>query len=120
MACLLTSGYAVDCKDSIGGLKYVYFCDNFSSNIRASATFNATDALQIDTAGFATWTSYGDTTASKQTVFRYDLRPGASNLNTTINSSSENGTTFYSQALSLTLPKLSVQVPSSRSESRKS
>ena len=109
MACNLTRGYAVDCKDSIGGLKYVYFCDDFSSNIRACATFNGTDALQMDTAGFANWDAYGTTTGSKMTVFRYDLRPGASNMNVTINSSAENGTTFYGQALSLTLPKLSVK-----------
>ena len=107
MACNLTKGYSVDCKDSIGGLKAVYFCKEYCSNMRDAATFDGTDVLTMDAAGFANWLDSAGAAISTPTVFRYLLRPGASNLNTTVNSSSENGTTFFTQTLSLTLPKLS-------------
>lgn len=106
MACNLTKGYSVDCKDSIGGLKAVYFCKEYCSNMRDAATFDGTDVLTMDDAGFDSWIDSAGAAISTPTVFRYLLRPGASNLNTTINSSSENGTTFFTQTLSLTLPKL--------------
>ena len=110
MSCNLTKGFSVQCKDSIGGLKAVYFNTTYVSNMRAVATLS-TDAgleLQMDTAGFPNWLDEEGNSAP-DVVFRYMLRPGASNLNTTVNSSSENGTTFFTQTLSLTLPKLSVQ-----------
>jgi len=108
MSCTLNKGYSLDCKDSIGGLKAVYLCKEYVSNMRAVAVMNGTETNQIDTAGFATWRDSAGVTIATPTVFRYLLRPGASNLNTTVNSSSENGTTFFTQTLSLTLPKLSV------------
>ncbi len=107
MACNLTKGYSVDCKDSIGGLKAVYLCKEYCSNMRDAATFDGTDVLTMDAGGFASWIDSAGAAISTPTVFRYLLRPGASNLNTTVNSSSENGTTFFTQTLSLTLPKLS-------------
>ena len=61
MACLLTSGRALPCKSSVGGLKAVYF--------------------------------------------KYDIK-GSSSLETAITSSRENGTTFYTQTLNLTLTTL--------------
>ena len=105
MACDLTKGYSVDCKDSIGGLKAVYFCQEYISNMRA---VDGTDTNQIDSGGFTNWLDSAGAAVATPTVFRYLLRPGASNLNTTVNSSSENGTTFFTQTLSLTLPKLTV------------
>lgn len=110
MSCNLTKGFSVQCKDSIGGLKAVYFNTTYVSNMRAVAVLSTTAGLelQMDTAGFTTWLDEEGNSAP-DVVFRYMLRPGASNLNTTINSSSENGTTFFTQTLSLTLPKLSVQ-----------
>tara|TARA_B100001094_G_scaffold7119_1_gene6369 strand:- start:11087 stop:11707 length:621 start_codon:yes stop_codon:yes gene_type:complete len=109
MSCTLTKGFSVDCQDSIGGLKAVYLCKEYVSNMRSAADFNATDPLQMDTGGFTAWIDSAGTSVSTPTCFRYLLRPGASNLNTTINASSENGTTFFTQTLSLTLPKLSVK-----------
>ena len=109
MSCDLTRGFSVQCKDSIGGLKAVYFVKQYVSNMRAVATFTGGSGteLEMSEAGFTNWLDEEGNSADA-TVFRYMLRPGASNLNTTINSSSENGTTFFTQTLSLTLPKLSV------------
>ncbi len=87
MACLLTSGRALPCKNSVGGLKAVYFAD-------------------YGTLGTTT-ISAGEITAITGTpdFFKFDIK-GNSSLETTITSSRENGTTFYTQTLNLTLPVL--------------
>lgn len=87
MACLLTTGRALGCKKSVGGLKAIYFAD-------------------YGTLGTVTETA-GEITAITGTpdFFKYDIK-GNSSLETTINSSRENGTTFYTQTLNLTLPVL--------------
>ena len=105
MACNLTRGLLVDCKDQIGGLKKIFFTQSYCSDIRASATFNGTNALQIDTAGFANWDIYGGSTVN---VFQYDLRPNLSSMTVNINSDPATGTTFFEQTLSITLQKLTV------------
>ena len=105
MACNLTRGLLVDCKDQIGGLKKIFFTESYCSDIRASATFNGTNVLQMDTAGFANWDIYGGSTVN---VFQYDLRPNLSSVTVNINSDPATGTTFFEQTLSLTLQKLTV------------
>ncbi len=108
MACTLTKGLTVGCKDSIGGLKAIFFVSTYSSEIRSAATFNGTDVLQMDTAGFTGWSAYGVPTGSTVTVFKYTLRPNLSSMTVNINSDPATGTTFFEQTLSLTLQKLSV------------
>ena len=105
MACNLTRGLLVDCKDQIGGLKKIFFTQSYCGDIRASATFNGTNALQMDTAGFANWDIYGGSTVN---VFQYDLRPNLSSMTVNINSDPATGTTFFEQTLSITLQKLTV------------
>ena len=87
MACLLTSGRALPCKNSVGGLKAVYFAD-------------------YGTLGDVTLVA-GEITAIAGTpdFFKYDIK-GSSSLETAITSSRENGTTFYTQTLNLTLTTL--------------
>ena len=88
MACLsLSSGRNLGCKRNVGGLKAVYFADYGSFT---PTTFVAGELTVIS----------GD-----PDLFQYDLK-GNSSLETTINSSRENGTTFYTQTLNLTLPIL--------------
>jgi len=84
MACLLTTGRKVPCKSAVGGIKSVYFAD-------------------FGTLGTATIAS-GEITAFAGTPdwFEFDVK-GNSSLETTVNSSRENGTTFYTQTLNLTL-----------------
>ena len=105
MACNLTKGLAVDCKDQIGGLKRIFFVKSYCSDIRAKATFDGTDALVMDTAGFANWDIQD---GGAVTVFQYDLRPNLSSMTVNINSDPATGTTFFEQTLSLTLQKLNV------------
>jgi hypothetical protein len=87
MACNITAGRNEVCKDSIGGLQGVYFL-NFTTG---SFTKNAN----------------GEVTAlpSGSTVYYYELK-GNSSYTETVNSSRDNGTTFFSQELTLNLKKL--------------
>jgi len=100
MACDITRGRLIDCKDTIGGLKAIYICKNYNNNISAVATINATE---MTTAGFATWSG---ASGSATTVFKYDLVQNLSSLTVNINSDNANGTTFFEQTLSVTLQKI--------------
>ena len=87
MACNITAGRNEVCKDSIGGLAGVYFL-NF-------------------TTGSFTKNGNGQVTAlpSGSTVYYYELK-GNSAYTETVNTSRDNGTTFFSQELLLNLKKL--------------
>jgi len=100
MACNLTRGLLVDCKDQIGGLKKIFFVNTYCSDIRAGGTFS--DNV-MTTAGFVDWDIYSGTYVN---VFQYDLRPNLSSVTVNINSDPATGTTFFEQTLSLTLQKL--------------
>lgn len=88
MACDLTRSRTLECKDSVGGIKAVYFADFGDITI----AYDSTDTDVIDDLGTVT-------------VYKYDLK-GTNSFEQTINSSRENGTTFFEQTLSITLPKL--------------
>ena len=87
MACLLTTGRNLNQKNRVGGLKAVYFAD-FGTLGAVTEVLGEITVL----AGTPDW-------------FQYDLK-GNSSLETTINSSREAGSTFYTQTLNLTLPVL--------------
>ena len=94
MACSITSGRKVPCKSAFGGIKTVYFA-NFGT---LAATFTATaGATKNEVASI--------TMLPTDSLFKYDIK-GNSSLETTITSSRDNGTTFYTQTLNLTLPYL--------------
>lgn len=87
MACNLSQGRQEVCKESVGGLAGVYF-------------------LNFTTGSFSKNAS-GEITAlpSGSTVYYYELK-GTSAYTETVNTSRENGTTFFSQELTLNLKKL--------------
>lgn len=103
MACNLTLGRLVDCKDSVGGLKMIYILPNYCSNIEASATISE---LEMSDADFQDWDTYGTPTVSKQTLLQYDLRPNLSSMTVNFNSDPATGSTFFTQTLSITLQKI--------------
>jgi len=90
MACDITDGRVLPCKDTVGGLKNVYF-------INYDATDTFTEAADD---------SVAHTDFTGLTAYQYALK-GTSSLTQNITSSRENGTTFFEQVLELTLPKLS-------------
>ena len=99
MACDITRGRLIDCKDTIGGLKAIYICKAYSNNVSAAANINTTE---MTTAGFATWSCCGGTVE----VFKYDLVPNLSSMTVNVNSDNANGTTFFEQTLSVVLQKI--------------
>ena len=88
MACTLTTGRKIPCKSAFGGIKKVYFAD--FGGVTAVTVSAGTGEAAIT--GTPTW-------------YEYDVK-GASSLETTVTSSRENGTTFYTQTLNLTLTYL--------------
>jgi hypothetical protein len=84
MACTLTTGRIVPCKNKSGGIVRVYFAD-----------FGTLGAI-TESSGLVS--AFGGTPS----FYKYDVR-GTSNLDTVVTSSRENGTTFYTQTLTLQL-----------------
>lgn len=78
MSCALTGGRNKPCKDAVGGIKKIYF---------------------VDFGGLNDITTTNDEVTDLNGTFnyhRYDVK-GNSSLETTINTSLENGTTFSSR-----------------------
>jgi hypothetical protein len=87
MSCNLSQGRQEVCKESVGGLAGVYFINYTTSSFTKNGAGQVT-ALP-----------------SGSTVYYYELK-GSSNYTETVNSSRENGTTFFNQELVLNLKKL--------------
>jgi len=87
MACNISLGKNEPCKDSIAGLQAVYFL-NYTT---ASFTLNANDEVTSFPTG--------------RTAYKYELK-GANSYTETVNTSRDNGTTFFNQELAITLKKL--------------
>jgi len=88
MACTLSTGRKIPCKSAFGGIKQVLFAD--FGTIASIAVATDTKVATI-------------TNGSPAPVwFAYDVK-GNSSLETTVTSSRENGTTFYTQTINLTL-----------------
>ena len=90
MACALTQGYTLDCKDSIGGIKSVWF-------IAAGDVSAVTEVSGVVTA---------ITKASGKVFYKYQLVKNSSSLTENVNANVQNGTVFYAQELSIILNKL--------------
>ena len=88
MACLMSTGRKLACKDAVGGIKAVYFADY--------GTLGAATITAGVVSAFAGLT---------YTLYKYDVK-SASGLEQTITSSDESGTTFYEQTLTVVLTKL--------------
>lgn len=90
MACALTQGYTLDCRESLGGIKAVWLIAhaNVSSVTEASGIVSAI------------------TKASGKVFYKYELVKNTGALTETITASVENGTVFYAQELSVVLNKL--------------
>ena len=105
MPCLISAARGIDCRDAIGGLKAIYFCSNYASNILASATVTAT-SYTITDADFADWDIYGTPTSSKVQVYKYNLVTDLSNFTTAIEADKATGSVMYNQTLNVVLHKV--------------
>lgn len=91
MACILTSGYTLGCRDNIGGIQEVYIGEyNSDSMTYVYGTDNIIATFSGATVSFYT--------------FEQELETASYTENGVF--STENGTAFYEQTLTITLHKL--------------
>lgn len=91
MACDLTVGRLEACKDNVGGISAVYFIN-----------YGDLGTLVYDTGDTDVITSLG----SGVTAYKYELKSDENTYEEPINSSRDNGTTFFEQNLSISLKGL--------------
>jgi hypothetical protein len=91
MSCLLNTGRKLPCKSAFGGIKNVYLND-FGS-------------IKLTSINFATCISTITMEDNSGKWYKFEVK-GNSSLETAVTSSRENGTTFYTQTLNLTLTYL--------------
>jgi len=92
MACELSTGFTLDCKDGIGGIKQIVLLD------QSLVTGITLDASQVITA------IAGPTDAD---LYTYELPTQTGSFEETINFNRDNGTVFYTQTVNVMLHKLS-------------
>ena len=92
MACTLSSGRIVDCKESVGGIQKVFF-SNYVNYLAQTGFQETGDVVSVAT------------TDTAIDVYEFDVRPETSSLTVTYQSDPANGTTFFEQSLSLTFQK---------------
>jgi hypothetical protein len=92
MACALTQGYTLDCRDSLGGITEVYFMafQDVSSTTEASGVITAL------------------TKAVGKRFYKYELTKGTSVMTENVNSNVQNGTLYFTPELTIILNKLQV------------
>lgn len=93
MACKINSAIALDCIDSIGGVKAAYIGVDVDI---ASATYGVDGEI----------TGLTGTTGA---FYQYELPKDTASFTETFNISNTNGTAFYDQALTINLQKLSAE-----------
>ena len=96
MSCSLTTGYALGCRDAVGGIKTIFV-----------QTLNATGSVNTNGSGLVT--GFTPTSVSGS-WFEYDLTKATSSMTETLNASTENGTLFYTPEVTFTINKLQTSV----------
>lgn len=93
-ACILTQGFNLDCRDSLGGLKEVYI-------IEVGNLGTVTEASGVVTA-------IGKTTGKR--FWKYSLIRETSNADEVITNNEQNGTLYYAQTVSIICNKKQASV----------
>jgi len=93
MACAIVSGYSLDCKDTVGGIKNIYITE--LANVPTAPGQNAS--------GFVT----SITMAAGKKFFKYALEPrGSNSLEETIDANPQNSTVAYTQTVNANFVKM--------------
>lgn len=90
MACVLTQGLNLDCRDSVGGIKEIYIAEigTLSSVTEASGIVSAI------------------TKATGKRFWKYSLIRDTSNFDQVITNNEQAGTIFYAQTLQIIMNKM--------------
>ena len=92
MACNISAGRTIDCKDTVGGIKAVYISATTGVDFPNSTGFTASSDVITDT-------------GTVMTVYKYELVREKSSFTITLNSDYSTGTYSFDQALSLSFQK---------------
>ena len=97
MACTLSSGIALSCRESVGGIKTAYILDASGEAITVTEVNGVVSALSV-----------GATTITDVAVdmFEFEQNKQTANVVETVTASEENGTVFYQSVVSLVFNKL--------------
>lgn len=87
MACDITSGFALGCRDNLGGIKALYILSGSVTSI--SEASNEISAI-----------------TGSGVFYQFDLQRGTSDFTETINGSTENQTVFYEATINAAFAKL--------------
>lgn len=90
MSCTLTSNYTLPCRDSVGGVSKLYVIE------LGNTTFSMTSNVATTTVN-----------ATGKKFWEYELIRETAYFTQTINDNTQNQTTYVTQELEITLPKLS-------------
>jgi len=90
MSCNLTKGRNITCRDTVGGIKAIYFAqfDEVASYITASGELTDFDLGASDD------------------IYKYTLKRGTASCTETLTGNSEAGTVFYTPSVNIKLHKL--------------
>ena len=102
MSCDISNGRIEQCKSSVSGLKAIYII-NYDKLNSDSVVYSAGagEEDEIDT-----WTPIDDTTPLN--LYKFELKSTTNSFTTAIESSRDNGTTFFSQTLVAALKRQDV------------
>lgn len=91
MACELTAGFTLDCKEGVGGIKAIYLQQlaDFQTGVSVDATTGEIDGL------------------STASIYQFTLPKHTGSFTEEVQSSVENGTIFYTQTVTATFFQLS-------------
>ena len=94
MACALTQGFNLDCRDGIGGIKEVYITElaNMTSTTEVSGVITAI------------------TKATGKRFWKYSLVRETSNTTETLTANEQNGTLYYAQQVQVIINKRQASV----------
>jgi hypothetical protein len=90
MSCALTQAYALDCSDSVGGIKNIYIC--------------AWGDVATYTAASGTVTTLALNTG--KTLYKYELEKETGEFTETESRNLQNGTTYYEPVVKFTVRRL--------------
>ena len=110
MACTITLGRALDCKDALGGLSRIFFVSDFADGlVTAAGTGDGTAGSA--TVATASGESFTVTDLPAMTVLQYDLRPDLSSFTVNVQSDPATGASLFEQTLNVVLQKHQEQDP---------
>tara|TARA_R110002110_G_scaffold107847_5_gene269717 strand:- start:219 stop:812 length:594 start_codon:yes stop_codon:yes gene_type:complete len=97
MGCDITAGRIEQCKDSVSGLKAMYIINYDDLNSDSPTYVGYGTADNVDE--ILTWLPIDQTPGAPLQIYKFELKSTTNSFTTAINSSRDNGTTFFEQTL---------------------